>query len=133
MEPQMQHDPSPYNLNEEAVKGKANAIKVMDEGCDVGAAFRHPTLGYISLLYGDREKGIRHILLRREREIADDARLVGQVPRDVVLKLVEVIVFGKMTRLGPKYNIDHDGYRAVVAAPFGDQMNYWLLTGFKVT
>ena len=129
----MQSTPPPYNPIEEVAKGKANAIKVIDEGCDVGAAFRHPILGHISLLYGDREKGIRHILHRREREIADNASLIGQVPRDVVLKLIEVVLFGKMTRMGPKYNIDHDGYRAVLVAPAGDQMNYWLLTGFKIT
>jgi len=129
----MQPEPALNDLLVEATKGKANAIKVMDECCDVGAAFRHPTLGHISLLYGDREKGIRHILQRREREIADDARLKGQVPRDVVLRLIDVILLGKMTRIGPKYNIDHDGYRAVLAAPAGDQMNYWLLTGFKIT
>jgi hypothetical protein len=128
----MQSGPA-YNPVEEAAKGKANAVKVMDEGCDVGAAFRHPTLGYISLLYGDREKGVRHIRQRREREIADDARLAGQVPRDVVLKLIDVIIFGKMVRIGPKYHVEHEGYRAVLASPLGEQMNYWLLTGFKIT
>jgi hypothetical protein len=124
---------SAYNPVEEAAKGKANAIKAMDECLDVGVAFKHPTLGYISLLYGDREKGIRHILQRREREIADDARLAGQVPRDVVLKLIDVILWGKVTRIGPKYHVEYEGYRAVLAPPGGDQMNYWLLTGFKIT
>ena len=81
----MQTD-SAYNALEESAKGKKNALKVMDEFCDVGVAFRHPTLGHISLLYGDREKGVRHILSRREREIADNPNLDGQIPRDVVFK-----------------------------------------------
>jgi hypothetical protein len=122
-----------YDPAAEVAKGKASAIKVTDECCDVGVAFKHPSLGYISLLYGDREKGIRHILSRREREIADDARLAGQVPREVVLKLIEVIVLGKVTRIGPKYHVEHDGFRAVLASPMGNQMNYWLLTGFQLT
>jgi hypothetical protein len=104
----------------------------MDEFCDVGVAFRHPTLGHISLLYGDREKGIRHILSRREREIADNPKLDGQVPRDVVLKLIDVIIFGTMKRSGVKYIIERDGYRAILGSPDGNQLNYWLLSGYKI-
>jgi len=123
---------SAYNASDESAKGKMNALKVMDEFCDVGVAFKHPTLGYISLLYGDREKGIRHILSRREREIADNRHLDGQVPRDVVLKLIDVIIFGKMSRSGPKYIIEYDGYRAILGPPGSNQLNYWLLSGYKV-
>jgi hypothetical protein len=123
---------SAYNALEESAKGKKNALKVMDEFCDVGVAFKHPTLGHISLLYGDREKGIRHILSRREREIADDPKLDGQVPREVVLKLVDVMIFGKMSRSGTKCIIEHDGYRAILGSPDSNQMNYWLLSGYKL-
>jgi hypothetical protein len=123
----------PYDPARETAKGKECAIRVMDDRSDAGAAFLHPVLGHISLLYGDRNVGIRHILYRREREIADDAALAGQVPAEVVLKLIEVIIHGKLQRTGGKCIVEHESFRAVLAAPSGDQLNYWLLTGYKLS
>ena len=122
-----------YNAVEEIAKGRQSAFKVMEECCDVGVAFRHPVLGHISLLYGDRNSGVRHILSRREREIADQPSLVGQIPSEVVFKLIEVVILGKLTRAGAKCLMEYDGYRAILGAPQGNQMNYWLISGYKLT
>ena len=124
---------STYNAGEELAKGRANAARVMDEGVDISAAFKHHILGNITLLYGDEAVGVCHILSRRQQEISRDPALADQVPRDVVLKLIEVVIYGEGKGAGGKYVFEHDGHRAIVAKPEGDQLTHWLLTGYKIT
>jgi hypothetical protein len=123
-----------YDADAELAKGRLNAVKVMDEIVDVSAAFRHHRLGLITLLYGDQKLGVCHILDRRTQEISRDPALANQVPRDVVLKLIEVIIYGEGKRqAGPKWVFEHDGYRAILGCPDSNQLNYWLLSGYKIT
>jgi len=122
-----------YDAAAECAKGQKNAELVMTQGVDVSLGFVRHKLGPISLIYGDTKAGICHILERRRQEISSNPQLVDQDPKEVVLKLIEVVVYGQGKRAGAKWIFEHEEYRAVVGSPDGNQLTYWLLTGYKIT
>ena len=123
-------------------KAIAALYKVIKNRTDIEDAFFCP-LGSVCLKYGNTGKedndfkkgfGIAHIIARRDHEHTKDPIAFPETGLQVVEKLMDVIVYGTITKTVPTKQTVHlqkDGFEAVISQNWnGDKVN-WLLTGWK--
>lgn len=104
---------------------------------DVDDAFIVKGIGFISLKYGkagDPSKqfktgfGISHIVEKRNAEQKGTGLKIAE-------KLIEVLVYGKITKMVPQkqtIHLEKDGYEAVVSLDWSGEKMTWLITGYKI-
>ena len=131
-------------MDKKVEKRKAIAVlnKVIKNKTDIDDAF-FCSLGSVCLKYGtigEKDKGfkkgfgIAHIIAKRDYEHSKDPRAFPETGIQVVKKLMDVIVYGTITKTVPAKQCVHlqkDGFEAVISQNWnGDKVN-WLLTGWK--
>ena len=131
-------------MDKKAEKRKAIAAlnKVIKNKIDIDDAFFCP-LGSVCLKYGNPGQsdknykkgfGVAHIISKRDYERAKDPNAFPETGLQVVKKLMDVIVYGTITKTIPAKQTVHlqkDGFEAVISQNWnGDKVN-WLLTGWK--
>ena len=131
-------------MDKKAEKRKAIAAlnKVIKNKIDIDDAF-FCSLGSVCLKYGNpglSDKnykngfGVAHIISKRDYEHAKDPNAFPETGLQVVKKLMDVIVYGTITKTIPAKQTVHlqkDGFEAVISQNWnGDKVN-WLLTGWK--
>lgn len=132
-------------MNKKVEKQKALAAlkKVINTKTDVDDAF-FCALGPVSLKYGNpgnaennfkKGGGISHIIAKRDYEHAKDLKTFPETGLQVAKKLMDVIIYGKISRIEPDKQCVHlqkDGFEAVISQNWhGNKVN-WLLTGWKI-
>lgn len=131
-------------MNKKVEKQKALAAlkKVINTKTDVDDAF-FCSLGSVCLKYGTpgtppkfkKGYGIAHIIAKRDYEHASDPKSFPETGKQVVSKLMDVIVYGKIVDTKPSKQcvyLQKDGFEAVISQNWhGNNVN-WLLTGWKV-
>ena len=123
-------------------KAIAALNKVIKNKIDIDDAF-FCSLGSVSLKYGNpglsdksykKGFGVSHIISKRDYEHAKDPNVFPETGLQVVKKLMDVIVYGTITKTIPAKQTVHlqkDGFEAVISQNWnGDKVN-WLLTGWK--
>ena len=116
--------------------------KVIKTKSDIDDAF-FCALGPVCLKYGspgtpenDFKKGfgISHIIAKRDYEHTTDPIAFPETGLEVARKLMDVIVYGTVTKTIPAKQCVHlqkDGFEAIISQNWhGDKVN-WLLTGWK--
>ena len=120
-----------------------NALeRVIRNKMDIDDAFYCPH-GPVCLKYGTpgtppkfkKAYGIAHIIAKRDYEHANDPKSFPETGKQVVIKLMDVIVYGKIVDTKPSKQcvyLQKDGFEAVISQNWhGNDVN-WLLTGWKV-
>ena len=99
-------------------------------------------LGPVCLKYGSsgippsfkKGFGVSHIIAKRDYEHTSDPIAFPETGLEVARKLMDVIVYGTITKTIPAKQCVHlqkDGFEAVISQNWhGDKVN-WLLTGWK--
>ena len=100
-------------------------------------------LGSVCLKYGipgEESKGFRkgfgiaHIIAKRDYEHTKAPKAFSETGLQVVKKLMDVIVYGTVTKTIPAKQCVHlhkDGFEAVISQNWNGDKVYWLLTGWK--
>ena len=107
------------------VKGEAAIDKLLKEknGHVKGAFYRKET-GHIDLIWGDDDKGLQHIIKRRESEGFDGESFVAELPK--------VIRNGEFDRQKTgRFVFSHGNLRAVVSPDLHKNRLTFLLTAFE--
>lgn len=91
----------------------------------VKAAFTREDIGDIDLVWGDEEKGLAHLIKRRQEE--------GRyLPKDILDNLTEIVEKGQLSKNKEgKYEIWHNRVVIVVAPDYNGEDLRWVITGFK--
>lgn len=111
-----------------AAGSKAMQQALATQGDVIDALWREDT-GSIDLRWGDENKGIAHILKRRD----EDRQLhgTGATGIEMVNMLPEIIVHGTAAESAGKITVKHDGYTAVLARKWNQmEVARWVLTAF---
>ena len=108
------------------VKGQAAVEKLLQEKQGhVKGAFTRQDIGDIDLVWGDEEKGLAHLIKRRE----DDHHYL---PKDILDKLTDTVEKGQLKKNEEgKYEIWHDRVVIIVAPDYNGSDLRWVITGFK--
>ena len=108
------------------VKGQAAVEKLLQEKQGyVKAAFTREDIGDIDLVWGDEEKGLAHLIKRRQEE--------GRyLPKDILDNLTEIVEKGQLSKNKEgKYEIWHNRVVIVVVPDYNGEDLRWVITGFK--
>ncbi|MCD8024206.1 MAG: hypothetical protein LUE64_01585 [Candidatus Gastranaerophilales bacterium] len=110
----------------EGVKGQ-EAINVLLEkkSGHVKGAFERKDIGAIDLIWGDENRGLCHIIKRREEQ--------GINTKDFVSNLADVIEKGQLVRKNERgrYEIFHNGKMAIIEPELTNGKLTFLLTAYK--
>ncbi len=123
-------------------KALAALNKVVKTQTDIDDAF-FCALGPVCLKYGNpgsptngfkKGFGVSHIIAKRDYEHTANPIAFPETGLEVARKLMDVIVYGTITKTIPAKQCVHlqkDGFEAVISQNWhGDKVN-WLLTGWK--
>ncbi len=112
-------------------RGEQAMRTALDEKTDVLNAMEHPDLGPIDFRYGDKKRGIAHLILRRD---GYHAKHGGETGEQIALRMPRIIAHGTVTIEGNEAVIEHEGYRAILTKGWDGQKqtNRWLLNGYDV-
>ncbi len=126
---------SPEEQNRQVAKAAAAFEKCLSEQVDVPAAFHRSDLGDIDLRWGKTNKGLRHMIERRDAF----AKAHPGAPdgKAVLAKMPETIVKGKVTQVSqskghPYIAIEHGGYRAIITRD-REGGNHWFISGYDIS
>ena len=124
---------------QKAIKALNRVVKMKT---DIDNAF-FCSFGPVCLKYGEpgnpeknysKGYGISHIIAKRDYEHAMDNKAFPETGLQLVKKLMDVIVYGKVAKIVPSKQCIHlqkDGLEAVISQNWhGDKVN-WLLTGWR--
>ncbi len=101
------------------------------KGHNVVDAMHRKGLGWIDFAQGDEKGGIKHIILRRDEQHAEDPVAYPLDGARTLMELPKVIAKGKIisgTPASAVVGIEHEGVRAYLAK---SSNSHWILTGFK--
>jgi hypothetical protein len=113
------------------LQGGRNAMsRVLADQCDAVAAMHRADVGPIDFVWDRNGYGIKHILERRGEQDQKRPGANALTPEETAHKLVEVIARGTSRDTGKIIEIDHDGFRAVLARS-KKKGHPWLLSGFQ--
>lgn len=131
-------------MNKKVEKQKALAAlkKVINTKTDVDDAFFCP-LGPVCLKYGTpgtppkfkKAYGIAHIIAKRDYEHSTDPKTFPETGKQVAKKLMDVIVYGKISNVEVEKQCVHlqkDGFEAVISQNWNGNKVNWLLTGWRI-
>lgn len=126
-------------------KGIKAMKKVIETHEDVDRAMKHPKLGWISFIWGEKGNaskdyaggyGVSHILAKRDHEGFNDPIFEGQKGKDIALRLPIVIEKGKVSNVyerGRKRDIDFAGYKVILRLDKDGEEKNWVLSGFRMS
>ena len=123
-------------------KALAALNKVIMTKNDIEDAF-FCALGPVCLKYGTtgepplfkKAYGIAHIIAKRDFEHASDPETFPESGKQVAMKLMDVIVYGKISSIEAKKQCVHlqkDGFEAVISQNWSGNKVNWLLTGWRI-
>lgn len=123
-------------------KALAALERVIENEIDIDDAFFCP-LGPVCLKYGTpgtppkfkKAYGISHIIAKRDYEHATDPKTFPETGKQVVKKLMDVIVYGKISNTEVEKQCVHlqkDGFEAVISQNWSGNKVNWLLTGWRI-
>lgn len=119
-----------FEIRANIQRGRRAMWACVAEESDVISAMHRSELGDIDFVWSRGGRGIKHIIARRA---AEDAAQPGQnilSPEETLDKLVDVIARGDITSRRGVFEIDYQGFRALLAQA-STKRHAWLITGFQ--
>lgn len=119
-------------IKAEIQRGRNAIWRVVAEETDVIAAIHREEIGDIDFLWDHKGCGIKHLLERRAHQDTVRPDLNKFSPNELLDRVPEVILRGKITPAGNKIEIDHKGIRVILARRDGKSANAWMMSGFEM-
>lgn len=124
---------------EEQERQLANAAtafeKCLNEQIDVPNAFHRSDIGDIDLRWGKTNKGLKHMIERRDAFAASHPGALDG--RAVLSRMPETIIKGTVTEVTqsgghPHIVIERDGFRAIITRD-REGGNHWFISGYEIS
>ena len=114
------------------VKGQDAIAEIVRRGeGHVKAAFHRNDIGDIDLIWGDGERGLKHIMDRREAQKIDVEKFISNLSDVIEKGEIERLPDGRLRKNGEgRYEIKYEGKMAVVEPEFSNGKWQLLLTAF---
>lgn len=96
----------------------------------VKGAFYRIEVGYIDLVWGDKNGGLLHLINKRDRLKKQGRGKISGI--EMVKKIPAIIENGKYTKGEKNIHFDYDGYRVAVSQEYLDNKVNWVVTAIEV-
>ena len=111
-------------------RGKKAMNKALTDGTDVHRAMYRNDIGWVDFVYGDKNKGLLHIIHRR---MTADKMTKAEVIKMLTVDIIDTIAQGKTIKhtiadKGERLQVQYNGHQATLVKRKGG--NAWVLTGF---
>lgn len=107
------------------IKGQEAVDKIFKEKMGhVKNAFYRPSIGNISICWGDDTCGLRHIILRRYKK--------KQNIMKVIRNIGQVIKNGKIKELEDRYELNYKDFRVIISKEIKNEKHICLITGIEI-
>ena len=119
----------------QVAKAAAAFEKCLNEQVDVPNAFHRSDIGDIDLRWGKTNKGIRHMIERRDAFAASHPGALDG--RAVLSRMPETIIKGTVTEVTqsgghPHIVIEREGFRAIITRD-REGGNHWFISGYEIS
>ena len=119
----------------QVAKAAAAFEKCLNEQVDVPNAFHRSDIGDIDLRWGKTNKGLRHMIERRDAFAASHPGSLDG--RAVLSRMPETIIKGTVTEVTqsgghPHIVIEREGFRAIITRD-REGGNHWFISGYEIS
>ena len=126
---------SPEEQEKQVANAAAAFEKCLNEQVDVPNAFHRSDIGDIDLRWGKTNKGLKHMIERRDAFAASHPGALDG--RAVLSRMPETIIKGTVTEVTqsgghPHIVIEREGFRAIITRD-REGGNHWFISGYEIS